>query len=66
MRSSFRETQAELMWALELELMLVCHSVRYDVDVIDGLRRWALNLQSRARVRTNALEHAATNRSRIL
>src|SRR6266576_282330 len=26
-----------------------------------GLRRWALNLQSRARVRTNALEHAATN-----
>jgi len=28
--------------------------------LLAGLRRWPLNLQSRARVRTNALEHART------
>ncbi len=31
-----------------------------------GLRRWPLNLQSRARVRLNALDHAATSRSKFL
>jgi len=34
--------------------------------LLAGLRRWRLNLQSRARVRTNALEHAASNRPSIL
>ncbi len=31
-----------------------------------GLRRWPLNLQSRARVRLNALDHAATSRSKFV
>lgn len=31
-----------------------------------GLLRWLVNLQSRALFRTNALEHAATNRSKVL
>jgi hypothetical protein len=30
------------------------------------LRRWPLNLQSRARVLLNALDHAATSRSKFL
>jgi hypothetical protein len=30
------------------------------------LRRWPLNLQFRARVLLNALEHAATSRSKFL